>query len=60
MDTSIKPKAEPKEETRIPLAYKCTTDGKFFTYYKNPKCKYCLPVYDQAEIDAVSQDAWRD
>jgi len=60
MDTSIKQKAETKEETRTVLAYKCTTDGKFFAYYKKPKCRHCLPVYDQSEIDAVPQNDWRD
>jgi hypothetical protein len=42
MDLSKQPKInKPKPE---PKKWKCTADGKRWTYSDKKKCRYCLPV----------------
>lgn len=48
MDTSIKA-IEPEPELK-PLAWKCTADGEYFAQFPDKRCKYCLPIYDPAEL----------
>ncbi len=52
MDTRIKkPQAIgiPKE----PIGWKCSADGKHFVASTQKKCKYCLPIYEQAELNKL-------
>lgn len=53
-----KPKPEP---VKIPLAWKCTLDGKYWAQSPEKKCRYCLPIYDEKELlsgaGAVSVEA---
>lgn len=51
MDYSKQP-TETKELSKMPLAWKCTIDGKHWKQSKEKKCKYCLPIYDKAELEA--------
>ena len=61
MDTNIgKSKCDGCPETRcekdgncrIPVAYKCSADGKHFAEFPEKRCRYCIPIYNTPDGDA--------
>ena len=52
MNPNLKPD-EKKEEEKTPLAYKCTSDGKTWVMFKNKRCRYCLPIFDESEVESL-------
>jgi len=41
---------EQEANKKQPLAWKCSSDGKHYALFDHKKCRYCLPVYEQAEL----------
>jgi len=48
MDTNAIEKPCPRKKPV--LAWKCTTDGKFWKVSGEKKCEYCLPIYNKHEL----------
>jgi len=49
MDLSKQPETKTMEFKK-PLAWKCTSDGEHWKQSKDKKCRYCLPIYDEADL----------
>lgn len=45
MDISIK-KSKTQSVKKI-IAWKCSTDGKYFAVFPEKRCRYCQPVYEE-------------
>ena len=46
---------KPTNETKEPLGWKCSCDGKYYALFDRKTCKYCIPIYEQDEIDKLTE-----
>jgi hypothetical protein len=48
-------KKKPAQIKRKPVAFKCTSDGKTWAIFAKKTCRYCLPIFEQNELDRLSK-----
>lgn len=46
------PGERPDPSPRPPLAWKCSSDGIHYAAFTKKRCKFCLPMYEQKELDS--------